>query len=120
MSHIAFDTVQVTMEDAAFSQQANQLELQLTAPHIKGVFEERLPLQWQAALQLGCVVTVAPDSRDRALSEGFAVSELLVSPLDLAIALESEDEQLQSECYDVAAVVQWCCSAIGTNTTMFA
>ena len=81
MSHIvSFDTVQVTMEDAAFSQQANQLELQLAAPHIKGVFEERLPLQWQAALQLGCVVTVAPDSRDRALSEGFAVSELLVSP----------------------------------------
>ena len=80
------------MEDAVFSQQANQLELQLAAPHIKGVFEERLPLQWQAALQLGCVVTVAPDSRDRALSEGFVVSELLVRAYGSAIDCGSEHE----------------------------
>ena len=92
------------MEDAAFSQQANQLELQLAAPHIKGVFEERLPLQWQAALQLGCVVTVAPDSRDRALSEGFAVSELLVRPCALAIDCDTDNEQVQSQQCSGAAV----------------
>ena len=84
------------MEDAAFSQQANQLELQLAAPHIKGVFEERLPLQWQAALQLGCVVTVAPDSRDRALSDGFVVSELLVSPCALAMPMNTDTSKCKA------------------------
>lgn len=66
------------MPDAEFRQRANELAIALTEPHVKGVFEEKLPLHLHAALQLGCVAAVAPEARSKSLQEGFDLADLQV------------------------------------------
>ena len=69
------------MPDAEFRQRGNELAIALTEPHVKGVFEEKLPLALHAALQLGCVAAVAPEARPKPLQEGFDLADLQVRPL---------------------------------------
>lgn len=64
------------MPDAEFRQRANELAIALTEPHVKGVFEEKLPLALHAVLQLGCVAAVAPEARAKSLQEGFDLTDL--------------------------------------------
>lgn len=71
--------VQVVMPDADYRQQANELAIALSEPHVKGVFEERLPLDLHAALHLGCVTAVIPESRSKSMQDGFELSDLQVA-----------------------------------------
>ena len=66
------------MPDAEYRDQASGLAIALSEPHVKGVFEERLPLELHAALHLGCVTAVAPDSRSKSLQDGFELADLQV------------------------------------------
>lgn len=70
--------LQVVMPDAEYREQASELAIALSEPHVKGVFEERLPLELHAALHLGCVTAVAPDSRSKSLQDGFELADLQV------------------------------------------
>ena len=70
--------VQVVMPDAEYREQANELAIALSEPHVKGVFEERLPLDLHAALQLGCVTAVIPESRSKSMQDGFDLTDLQV------------------------------------------
>ena len=71
--------VQVVMPDADYRQQANELAIALSEPHVKGVFEERLPLDMHAALHLGCVTAVIAESRSKSMQDGFELSDLQVA-----------------------------------------
>jgi DNA polymerase epsilon subunit 1 len=71
-----FSPVQLTMPEADWQANINQLSLQLLAAGARGVYESQLPLAASAALSLGCVVTVAPAARRRPLGEGFDLHEL--------------------------------------------
>lgn len=66
------------MPDAEYREQANELAIALSESHVKGVFEERLPLEVHAALQLGCVTAVAPHSRSKSMQDGFDLADLQV------------------------------------------
>ncbi len=86
--------MQVVMPDAEYREQANELAIALSEPHVKGVFEERLPLDLHAALQLGCVTAVIPESRSKSMQDGFDLTDLQVytapcrnSALALSLAL---------------------------------
>ena len=70
--------LQVVMPDTEYREQANELAIALSEPHVKGVFEERLPLDLHAALHLGCVTAVAPESRSKSLQDGFELADLQV------------------------------------------
>ncbi len=70
--------VQVVLPDIEYRQQANELAIALSEPHVKGVFEERLPLDLHAALQLGCVTAVKPESRSKSMQDGFELTDLHV------------------------------------------
>ena len=70
--------VQVVMPDAEYTEQANELAIALSEPHVKGVFEERLPLDLHAAIQLGCVTAVLPESRSKSMQDGFDLTDLQV------------------------------------------
>ncbi|DBA81285.1 TPA: hypothetical protein ACH3X2_006902 [Trebouxia sp. C0005] len=71
-----FNVYQVVMPDAEYREQANELAIALSEPHVKGVFEERLPLDLHAALQLGCVTAVIPESRSKSMQDGFDLTDL--------------------------------------------
>ena len=69
---------QVVMEDAEFQRSAADIALLLSESHVKGVWEERLPLDWVAATSLGCVAQLLPTARSRPMTEGFALTDLQV------------------------------------------
>jgi DNA polymerase epsilon subunit 1 len=69
-------TFQITMEEAQFQARALELQAALAAPGILGVYEDRLPLDFEVALRLGCVAAVTPSARRRNLGDGFALHEL--------------------------------------------
>ena len=52
--------------------------LQLSGPHILGVYEDHLPLDMHAVLTLGCVATVTHGARAKPLGEVFQLHELQV------------------------------------------
>ena len=56
-------------------------QVRLSAAGTRGVFEDRLPPELNAALQLGCVAVVAPGARKRTLGAGFELSELSMRPV---------------------------------------
>ena len=66
------------MPDAEYREQANELAIALSEPHVKGVFEERLPLDLHAALHLGCVTAVTPESCSKSMQDGFDLADLQV------------------------------------------
>ena len=73
-----FVLMQVVMPDSEYREQANELAIALSEPHVKGVFEERLPLDLHAAIQLGCVTAVTPQSRSKCMQDGFDLTDLQV------------------------------------------
>lgn len=73
--------MQVVMDEAEYQEASAELSLTLAASHVKGVWEERLPLALHTALVVGCVTALLPRARGRALTEGFSLSDLQASRL---------------------------------------
>lgn len=72
------DTVQIVVDEAELQYTASEVALKLAAGHVRGVWEERLPLSLHTTLTLGCVTALLPAARSRPLSEGFSISDLQV------------------------------------------
>lgn len=66
------------MREAEFLERSTELALQLATPDVKDVFEERLPLGFEACLRLGCVAKLVPAAMSKPLSEGFDISDFQV------------------------------------------
>ena len=67
------------MSEEAYQRESAEVSLKLSQPHVRDVWEERMPLALEAALSAGCVASVAQAVRDRPLSEGYDLVELQVS-----------------------------------------
>lgn len=72
---------QVSLEEGAYRQQLPELQARLAAAGVRGVWEDRLPPELNAALALGCVAVVAPSARQRSLGAGFDLQELHMKPV---------------------------------------
>lgn len=70
--------VQVTMSEEEYQGKSAEVSLKLSQPHVRDVWEERMPLALEAALSAGCVASVAPAVRGRPMSEGYDLAELQV------------------------------------------
>jgi len=70
---------QVVMDERDYQDSAAEISLTLAASHVKGVWEERLPLALHTALVVGCVTALLPRARGRPLTEGFSLSDLQAS-----------------------------------------
>ncbi|EFN52544.1 hypothetical protein CHLNCDRAFT_26745 [Chlorella variabilis] len=69
-------TYQLSVEEEAYRSRLPELQARLAAAGVRGVYEDRLPPELNAALQLGCVAVVAPSARRRNLGAGFDLAEL--------------------------------------------
>lgn len=69
------------VNDSEYRENLSVLELQLTQSNILGVYETGVPLEFNAALHLGCVAVVAPSARKRNLGTGFELDELQARPV---------------------------------------
>ncbi|KAL4450230.1 hypothetical protein ABPG77_010899 [Micractinium sp. CCAP 211/92] len=72
---------QMAVEEGAFRRQLPELQARLAAAGLRGVYEDRLPPELNAALQVGCVAVVAPSARRRNLGAGFDLEELHMKPV---------------------------------------
>ncbi len=66
------------MSDDTFLRSAPEVAVALMANHVHGVFEARVPLAVEAALEVGCVASVARHAQRRPLGEGFELTEIQV------------------------------------------
>lgn len=66
------------MAEEEFRRREAEVSFVLSQPHVRDVWEERLPLELDAALSLGACAAVAPAARSRPLSNGFDVADLQV------------------------------------------
>ncbi|CAL8464190.1 g3725 [Coccomyxa elongata] len=71
-----FHLYQVTIAEDEFRRREADVTYALSQPHVRDVWEERMPLALDAALAVGCVAAVAPAVRSRPLSEGFDLTDL--------------------------------------------
>ena len=70
--------MQMVLEEAEYQRQSSQLTLLFAETHVKGVFEERLPLAVHAGMMLGCVASVVPAARTKTIAPGFDLADLQV------------------------------------------
>lgn len=68
----------MTLPEAAYRSEAPRLAAALSAEHVAGVYEDRLPAALPAVLALGCVVSVAQDSRARPLAAPWRLQDFRV------------------------------------------
>ena len=79
----------MTMAEEALQREAVQVSLTLAQPHVRGCWEERLPLGLEAALRAGAVAELAPAARACRLADGFEITDLQARlPLTLIFADE--------------------------------
>ena len=69
---------QVVIAEDEFRRREAEVAFELSQPHVRDVWEERMPLALDAALAVGCVAAVAPAVRSRPLSDGFDITDLQV------------------------------------------
>ena len=98
------------MSEEAYQSETAEVSLKLSQPHVRDVWEERMPLALEAALSVGCVASVAPAVRSRPLSEGYELVELQVctsipAPTGSALC------QLIQLCNAQLPILQWICNA---------
>eukprot|EP00798_Chlamydomonas_sp_ICE-L_P017970 gene17970-24375_t len=70
-----FSAPHMVMPEPEYLDSTSTLSARFSAPHVKAVYEERMPLQLSAALQLGCVVNVAPNSQSKSLASDFSIRD---------------------------------------------
>ncbi len=68
------------MAEEAFQRDSAKIGLALAQPHVRGCWEERLPLGLEAALRAGAVAELAPAARARRLADGFDITDLQARP----------------------------------------
>ncbi|KAG2442618.1 hypothetical protein HXX76_002703 [Chlamydomonas incerta] len=82
----------VTLPEAAYRAEAPRLAAALSAEHVAGVYEDRLPAALPAVLALGCVVSVAQDSRSRPLAAPWRLQDFRMRTTGEVGYLDSEPE----------------------------
>lgn len=67
---------EATLPEHDYLRKASEIAQRLAVPHVRGVFESRLPLGMEAAWRLGCVATLSPSARGKGLGEAFTLHDL--------------------------------------------
>ncbi|XP_057456006.1 DNA polymerase epsilon catalytic subunit A-like [Lotus japonicus] len=67
---------EVTINEVQFREASKKLEALLADPDVEGIYETKVPLEFNAIVQLGCVCKVDKSAKRRNLQEPWNVSEL--------------------------------------------
>ncbi|KAG1663133.1 hypothetical protein FOA52_000655 [Chlamydomonas sp. UWO 241] len=68
---------EAVLPETEYMSQFARLSAALSAEHVRAVYEDAMPLEMHAALQLGCVVKVAPGSQSKSLAADWQLSDFL-------------------------------------------
>lgn len=78
-THPVYNMYQCVMNEVDFHHDHGRIAVQLSSREVEGVYEGQVPLVFEAAIELGCCVMVAPHAMHKAMGgDVFDVQDLEV------------------------------------------
>ncbi|KAM7522501.1 hypothetical protein LguiA_012403 [Lonicera macranthoides] len=74
--HQSHNLIEVIVDEDQFRTESKKLAAHLADPEVEGVYETKVPLEFNAILQIGCVCKVDKTAKKRNAQNGWSLSEL--------------------------------------------
>ncbi|OVA03605.1 DNA-directed DNA polymerase [Macleaya cordata] len=74
--HPSFNLIEVIIDEDQFRAESKKLAAHLADPEVEGIYETKVPLEFNAILQVGCVCKVDKAAKNRNAQEGWSLTEL--------------------------------------------
>ncbi|XP_058067456.1 DNA polymerase epsilon catalytic subunit A-like isoform X2 [Magnolia sinica] len=71
-----FNLIEVITDEDQFRAESRKLAAHLADPEVEGIYETKVPLHYNALLQIGCVCKVDRTAKNRNFQDGWSLSEL--------------------------------------------
>lgn len=72
----SYNLIEVIIDEDQFKSESKKLAAHLADPEVEGIYETRVPLEFSAILQMGCVCKVDKAAKKRNPQDGWSLSEL--------------------------------------------
>ncbi|MQL76823.1 hypothetical protein Taro_009221 [Colocasia esculenta] len=72
----SFNLIEVIIEEEQFKEESRKLAAHLADPEVEGIYETRVPLDFNAILHLGCVCKADKSAKHRNVQDGWNLNEL--------------------------------------------
>ncbi|XP_020527261.1 DNA polymerase epsilon catalytic subunit A [Amborella trichopoda] len=72
----SFNLIEVKVDEYQFKAVARKLAAHLADPEVEGIYETKMPLEYSAILQIGCVCKVDKTAQNRSIQDGWRLDEL--------------------------------------------
>ncbi|KAL9143406.1 hypothetical protein ABFS82_14G234200 [Erythranthe guttata] len=74
--HQSYNLIEVTIDEEQFRAESKKLAAHLADPEVEGIYETKIPLEFNAILQIGCVCKVDKSAKKRNFQDGWSLNEL--------------------------------------------
>ncbi|XP_059627348.1 DNA polymerase epsilon catalytic subunit A-like [Cornus florida] len=71
-----YNLIEVTIDEDQFISESKKLAAHLADPEVEGIYETKVPLEFNAILQIGCVCKVDKTAKKRNAQAGWSLNEL--------------------------------------------
>ncbi|KAL9391175.1 hypothetical protein Peur_015095 [Populus x canadensis] len=72
----SYNLVEVIIDEDKFRKESKKLAALLADPEVEGIYESKVPLEFNAVIQIGCVCKVDKTAKKRNAQDGWSLSEL--------------------------------------------
>ncbi|MCD7471233.1 DNA polymerase epsilon catalytic subunit A [Datura stramonium] len=72
----SYNLIEVIIDEDQFKSESKKLAAHLADPEVEGIYETKVPLEFSAILQMGCVCKVDKAAKKRNPQDGWSLSEL--------------------------------------------
>ncbi|KAG9455053.1 hypothetical protein H6P81_007957 [Aristolochia fimbriata] len=72
----SYNLIEVITDEAQFKAESRKLAAHLADPEVEGIYETKVPLDFNAILQIGCVCKVDKAAKHQSIQDGWSLSEL--------------------------------------------
>ncbi|KAL4326663.1 hypothetical protein AHAS_Ahas13G0022600 [Arachis hypogaea] len=72
----SYNLYEVSIDEVQFKEASKKLAALLADPDVEGIYETKVPLEFNAIVQLGCVCKVDKSAKQRSLQDSWNLSEL--------------------------------------------
>ncbi|KAA8544223.1 hypothetical protein F0562_022235 [Nyssa sinensis] len=72
----SYNLIEVLIDEDQFRAESKKLAAHLADPEVEGIYETKVPLEFNAILQIGCVCKVDKTAKKRNAQDGWSLSEL--------------------------------------------
>ncbi|CAA7036272.1 unnamed protein product [Microthlaspi erraticum] len=72
----SYNLIEVSIQEVQFKEESKKLAALLSDPEIEGIYETKVPLEFSAICQIGCVCKIDNTAKHRSTQDGWKVGEL--------------------------------------------